>query len=159
MHHTNLWSTNIVFYLTEGLHCTCIFRTCVFHPCGFVLAFSVLAFSILAKCAVSYLPFPYLRFPVLAFSAPPCMMPNSTGASERFRKWGIHICTNPINLVVKVVCLKFWNKPYLWLGGTRGTSPELGRYNVPPCPHSSDASVPKHAVNTKSVFVFYVVQL
>ena len=41
------------FYLTEGLHCTCIFRTCVFrtcvfHPCEmrcFVLAFSVLAFS------------------------------------------------------------------------------------------------------------------
>ena len=59
------------FYLTEGLHCTCIFRTCVFHPCRFVLAFSVHAFSILAKCAVSYLPFPYLRFPVLAFSAPP----------------------------------------------------------------------------------------
>jgi len=61
------------FYLTEGLHCTCIFRrpTCVFHPCRFVLAFSVHAFSILAKCAVSYLPFPYLRFPVLASSAPP----------------------------------------------------------------------------------------
>ena len=36
------------FYLTEGLHCTCIFRTCVFHPCEmrcFVLAFSVHAFS------------------------------------------------------------------------------------------------------------------
>ena len=45
------------FYLTEGLHCTCIFRTCVFHPCEmrcFVLAFSV-----------------YWRCPVLAFSAPP----------------------------------------------------------------------------------------
>jgi len=59
------------FYLTEGLHCTRIFRTCVFHSCRFVLAFSVHAFSILAKCAVSYLPFPYLHFPVLAFSAPP----------------------------------------------------------------------------------------
>jgi len=33
------------FYLTEGLHSTCIFRTCVFHPCRFVPAFSVLAFS------------------------------------------------------------------------------------------------------------------
>ena len=70
MHHTNLWSTKL-FYLIEGLHCTCIFRTCVFHPCRFVLVFSVHAFSILAKCAVSYLPFPYLHFPVLAFSAPP----------------------------------------------------------------------------------------
>ena len=59
------------FYLTGGLHCTCIFRTCVFHPCRSVLAFSVHAFSILAKFAVSYLPFPYLRFQVLAFSAPP----------------------------------------------------------------------------------------
>ena len=36
------------------------------------------------------------------------------------------------NLVVKVVCLKFWHKPHLWLGGT---SPE------PPCFHSSDATV------------------
>ena len=35
------------FFVTEGLHCTCIFRTCVFQPCRFVLAFSVglLAFS------------------------------------------------------------------------------------------------------------------
>jgi len=36
------------FYLTAGLHCTCIFRTCVFHPCEmrcFVFAFSVLALS------------------------------------------------------------------------------------------------------------------
>ena len=36
------------FYLTEGLHCTCVFRTCVFHPCEmrcFVLDFSILAFS------------------------------------------------------------------------------------------------------------------
>jgi len=33
------------FYVTEGLHCTCIFCACVFHPCSFVLAFSVLAFS------------------------------------------------------------------------------------------------------------------
>ena len=64
------------FYLTGGLHCTCIFRTCVFHPCRFVLAFSVHAFSILAKCAVSYLPFRYLRFPVLAFSAPPKKTPH-----------------------------------------------------------------------------------
>jgi len=30
MHNTNLWSTKH-FYLTEGLHCTCIFRTCVFQ--------------------------------------------------------------------------------------------------------------------------------
>jgi len=34
------------FYLTEGLHCTCIFRR-------------------------AYLRFSYMRFPVLAFSAPP----------------------------------------------------------------------------------------
>ena len=39
------------------------------------------------------------------------------------------------NLVVKVVCLKFWHKPHLWLaGGTGGTSAELGGYNVPPVP-------------------------
>jgi len=47
MHHTNLWSTKL-FYLTEGLHCTCIFRTCVFHP-----------------YTDSYLRFPYMRFPSL----------------------------------------------------------------------------------------------
>jgi len=68
--------------LTEGLHCTCIFRTCVFHPCRFVLAFSVHAFSILAKCAVSYLPFPYLRFPVVAFSAPPCQLPRNSAENK-----------------------------------------------------------------------------
>jgi len=44
------------------------------------------------------------------------------------------------NLVVKVVCLKFWHKPHLWLGDTGGTSPELGGYNV--TPHSSDAIAP-----------------
>ena len=61
-------------------------------------------------------------------------------ASERFRKWGYKFVRTLYNLVVKVVCLKFWHKPHLWFGGTGGTSPELGGYNVPPCPHSSDAT-------------------
>ena len=53
------------------------------------------------------------------------------------------------NLVVKVGCLKFWHKPHLWLGGTEGTSPELGGgYNVPPCPHSSDATESNTVVRT-----------
>ena len=46
--HTKTCEVPNLFYLTEGLHCSCIFRTCVFHPCEmrcFVLAFSVLAFS------------------------------------------------------------------------------------------------------------------
>jgi len=47
MYHTNLWSIKHFFYLTEGLHCTCIFRTCVSIP------------------ADSYLRFPYMRFPSL----------------------------------------------------------------------------------------------
>ena len=59
-------------------------------------------------------------------------------ASERFRKWGggykfVRTLYNLV-VVVKVVCLKFWHKPHLWLGGTGGTSPELGGYNVPPVP-------------------------
>ena len=44
------------FYLTEGLHCTCIFRTCVFHPSEmrcFVFAFSVLALS--STCVFSFI--------------------------------------------------------------------------------------------------------
>ena len=45
------------------------------------------------------------------------------------------------NLVVKVVCLKFWHKSHLWLGGgTGGTSPELGGVQCTPCPYSSDAT-------------------
>ena len=47
------------------------------------------------------------------------------------------------NLVVKVVCLKFWHKPR----GTGDTSPELWGYNVPPCPHSSDATDFQHGVS------------
>jgi len=38
------------------------------------------------------------------------------------------------NLVVKVVCLKFWHKPHLWLGGAGGTSPELGGTMYPAVP-------------------------
>ena len=57
------------------------------------------------------------------------------GASERFRKWGVQICTNLIqSCIVKVVCLKFWHKPHLWLGGTGGKSPELGGPMYPPVP-------------------------
>jgi len=80
------------FYLTEGLHCTCIFRTCVFNPCRFVLAFSVHAFSILAKCSVSYLPFPYLRFPVLAFSAPPSHWHLSLAKNKIWTVWWEALC-------------------------------------------------------------------
>jgi len=42
------------------------------------------------------------------------------------------------NLIVKVVCLKFWHKPHLWLGGYKSWT--WGGFNVPPCPHSSDAT-------------------
>ena len=64
------------FYLTEGLHCTCIFRTCVFrtcvfHPCEmrcFVLAFSALAFS--STCV---------------FSAPPRRVCESCQPMEQWR--------------------------------------------------------------------------
>jgi len=38
------------------------------------------------------------------------------------------------NLVVKVVCLKFWHKPHLWLEGTGVTSPELGGTMYPLSP-------------------------
>ena len=50
-------------YLTEGLHCTCIFRTCVFRPCEmrcFVLAFSALAFS--STCVFSAPSTTYIRW-------------------------------------------------------------------------------------------------
>ena len=51
------------FYLTEGLHCTCVFRTCVFHPCEmrcFVLAFSILAFSSTCVFSAPSSPHPLL---------------------------------------------------------------------------------------------------
>ena len=38
------------------------------------------------------------------------------------------------NLVVKVVCLKFWHKLHLWLGGYRGYKSWTWGYNVPPVP-------------------------
>ena len=47
------------FDLTEGLHCTCIFRTCVFHPCRFVLAFcSTCVFSAHVHTAWSHTQMP-----------------------------------------------------------------------------------------------------
>jgi len=52
-----------LFYVTEGLHCTCIFRTCVFHPCEmrcFVLALSALAFS--STCVFSAPSTTYIRW-------------------------------------------------------------------------------------------------
>ena len=52
------------FYLTEGLHCTCVFRTCVFHPCEmrcFVLAFSILAFSSTCVFSAPLIATPFAR--------------------------------------------------------------------------------------------------
>ena len=38
------------------------------------------------------------------------------------------------SLVVKVVCLKFWHKPHLWLGGYRGYKSWTWGYSVRPVP-------------------------
>ena len=59
-----------------------------------------------------------------------------------FVSGGVRICTNLIqSCTVKVVCLKFFDISRIFdLGGTRGTNPKLGGYNVPRCPHSSDAT-------------------
>ena len=56
------------------------------------------------------------------------------GASERFRKWGYKFVRTLYNLVVKVVCLKFWHKQHLSLGGYRGYKSWTWGYNVPPVP-------------------------
>ena len=66
----------------------------------------------------------------------------SAGASERLRKWGggYKFVRTLYNLVVKFVCLKFWHKPNLWLRRYREYKSWTWGYNVPPCPHSSDAT-------------------
>ena len=69
------------------------------------------------------------------------------GASERFRKWGGYKFVRTLyNIVVKVVYLKFWHKPHLWLGVQGVQDLNLGVHYLgvqctPPCPHSSDATV------------------
>jgi len=51
-----------------------------------------------------------------------------------FASGGYKFVQTLYNLVVKVVCLKFWHKPHLWLGGYRGTSPKLGVQCTPLSP-------------------------
>ena len=53
-----------------------------------------------------------------------------------FVSGAVRICTNLIqSCTVKVVCLKFFDISRIFdLGGTRGTNPELGGYNVPLVP-------------------------
>ena len=56
------------------------------------------------------------------------------------------------NLVVKVVCWKFWHKPHLWFGVQ---VLDLGGYNVPPCPHSSETTASLQTdTNTSSLNLY-----